>query len=164
MKRRKRTPVLETSARIFIDYERLAEAIVRAEAKAKEDSDNVDSIKRESNVGQISSLPFAIVIGFTFRILAIIGFCFSLLVGVGGNIWIGIHYSWTLGSMLHGVLEMFVLLAVAFVIFVFAILMWAAANDIKNDKDKNYVVTVFSGIISTAALIIAVVAMIKSWK
>ena len=52
---------------------------------------------------------------------------------------------------------------VAFVVIVgmFSLIFRAAANEMAKEKDRDYVVAVFSGIVSFAALIIALVALLK---
>ncbi len=45
--------------------------------------------------------------------------------------------------------------------FLFALLMRACANEISREKDKNYIVALFSGITGFAALIISLVALCK---
>ena len=43
----------------------------------------------------------------------------------------------------------------------YCIIMWKAAKEIEREKDKNFIVSVFSGIVSFAALIVALVALFK---
>lgn len=52
---------------------------------------------------------------------------------------------------------------IAFVVIVgmFSLIFRAAANEMAKEKDRNYVVAVFSGIVSFAALIVALVALFK---
>lgn len=54
-------------------------------------------------------------------------------------------------------------LMVAFVIIVamFSLIFRAAANEMAKEKDRDYVVAVFSGIVSFAALVVALVALLK---
>jgi hypothetical protein len=39
--------------------------------------------------------------------------------------------------------------------------MWKSAKEIETEKDRNYIISVFSGIVSFAALIVALVALFK---
>ena len=52
---------------------------------------------------------------------------------------------------------------VAFIVIVgmFSLIFRAAANEMAKEKDRDYVVAVFSGIVSFAALIVALVALLK---
>lgn len=54
-------------------------------------------------------------------------------------------------------------LMVAFVVIVgmFSLIFRAAANEMAKEKDRDYIVAAFSGIVSFAALIVALVALLK---
>jgi hypothetical protein len=43
----------------------------------------------------------------------------------------------------------------------FALLLRASANEFDKEKDRNYIISVFSGIVSFVALIVALVALFK---
>ena len=140
------------SVNVEIDYDKLAEAIV----KAQEKSDN-------NRYGSpYTSTTFALMISHSFRVIAVVAFPISLLFGF----WL----SYTIVNELlvvgwckyiaYGIT--FVLSAlVSYILGLFAVLFWKSAKEIKVEKDKNYIVSVFSGIVSFAALIIAVIALVK---
>ena len=52
--------------------------------------------------------------------------------------------------------------AALFVVLVlYSFLLWKSAKEIETEKDRNYIISVFSGIVSFAALIVALVALFK---
>ena len=50
-------------------------------------------------------------------------------------------------------------IALLFSLFLYLIVFWGAANDVEQEKDKNYVINVFTGLVSLAALIVAIFAL-----
>ena len=52
-------------------------------------------------------------------------------------------------------------IACVFVIFLLSWILWKSAKEIETEKDRNYIISVFSGIVSFAALIVALVALFK---
>ena len=51
--------------------------------------------------------------------------------------------------------------SIAFVLGIYSAVLWKSAKEIVIEKDKNYIVSVFSGIVSFAALIVALIALFK---
>jgi hypothetical protein len=43
----------------------------------------------------------------------------------------------------------------------YSMLLWKSAKEIEKENDRNYIISVFSGIVSFAALIVALVALFK---
>jgi NADH:ubiquinone oxidoreductase subunit 6 (subunit J) len=46
-------------------------------------------------------------------------------------------------------------------LFLISVMFRGAANDIKREKDRNYIVALFSGIVSFVALIISIIALYR---
>lgn len=46
-------------------------------------------------------------------------------------------------------------------VFIYSVIIWGAANEIEKENDKNFVLAVFSGVVSFAALIIALIPLLK---
>ena len=145
--RRNRTTIINPE----INYERLAEAITKAQQLSDENRSSMYLTK-----------TFALMISLLFRAISIIAAPLSIMFGI----WVYYEIISMLPST--GVMANIVLLisfmvplVVSFILGLFAVLFWRAATEIKNEKDKNYVVSVFSGLISYAALIVAIVALLK---
>ena len=161
-----------------IDYDKLAESIVKANDKASADKEKtknenhskdnqstfqliLDVIlnKRKTN-GQILSSSMAKLMQGLFNFLAIVFFA----LGISG-----------IGFMSRTIYNMFVnhmitynditylisYIFVSVILFLTSFIMRAIANDIGNETDKNYIVSVMSSIVGLAALIVAMIALFK---
>lgn len=51
----------------------------------------------------------------------------------------------------------------AVIILLLALMLRGAANEIDKEKNKHYILEVFSSIVSLSALIVALVALVRSW-
>ena len=136
-----------------IDYKKLAHAIVEAQNDAE---------KQQTERKSFVSNSFAFWISLFFRFVPIFGIAVCII----GFITI-IQYAintavWT--SANNVVANIFALGIVGLFLIAFGaycIIMWRAAKEIEQEKDKNFIVAVFSGIVSFAALIVALVALFK---
>lgn len=156
-----------------IDYDKLAEAIVKAQEKTKEqkESEHVQTKRlrlfraiknilfgKSSKNGMLSSAPFALVVSVVFRLVALIGFGLSLYVPFS-TINTLINASWEIQNVAGNIVTAVYSLIWLLLCFLLAVLFWGAANDVKREKDKNYIIGLFSGIVSVAALIVAIIAL-----
>ena len=144
-------PIAENNNKINveIDYEKLADAIVRAQDKA----DN------ESNV---VSKTLSFMTGSFLRFLSIVGMVIGALLLIGI-----VYYAFTVLTWLDAVSSatnvfmviMIILLAV--VLFLFSRMLYKSAKAIENEKNKQFVVSVFSGVASFAAVLVALIALFR---
>lgn len=101
------------------------------------------------------------IVGVTFRLSAIVLFIFTIFSSVA-LIFVYKDISWAgIGVILVNVLKGILVLAVLIILSLYAILLWGAANEIDREQDKNYIVAIFSGVVSFVALIIGMVALCK---
>lgn len=147
-RRRKNVTVIHNE----IDYNKLAEAIVRAQRRTADESQKVGII----------SCALSDMISLCLRVLSICAFPASI--GIGVCTWIVIadilpENGWL--RILLYVVDFVVSFGLSFGLGVFAATFWKAATEIRREKDRNYVVAVFAGLTSFAALIVALVALIK---
>ena len=136
-----------------IDYDKLAEAIVKAQNEADKPLESKKSFVSNS---------FLFWIALFFKVASILGIVGCMIgVAVLGLYAIDIAVWNTLNDIIANVftLVMFLLLFIAFAAY--CIVMWRAGKEIEQEKDKNFIVAVFSGIVSFAALIVALVALFK---
>lgn len=158
-----------------IDYDKLAEAIVRANATKQEVEEApkekisvkefwktvgmIITNKKVSN-GQLAAGLLSVPMSVLFNTLAVV----AVLAMIGGIIAIvktAFSFSWSAELIFSNVIViLFCLLLIVFVA-VLALYFRGVANEIAAEKDRNYVVDVFSGLTSFAALIVALVALIK---
>lgn len=180
-----------------IDYDKLAQAIAKAQREAQtvteeenadtqpstqvpeepEEAKDTKQAKRlsakefgklvwsiirnkESSDGTIVSGLMAIITSLAFNVSAIIlavGFFVVII-----NIIVGIiHFDWSGGFSLSVFDTIIVNLVLLMCLPVFALIFRAAANEIAQEKDRNFVVAAFSGFVSFAALVVACVALVK---
>lgn len=157
-----------------IDYDKLADAIVRANERAKAQDERPDKktktrffpaiwkiIKGEkSEDGRFLSAPFAIIINALFRTIAIFGILGITLLIIATVYALG-QVSWQGWSIASNIVCILCVLGTSIIVFLYMLMFWGAANDVQHEKDKNYVISVFSGLISLAALIVAIIALYK---
>ena len=169
-----KTPVINNinHLNLEIDYDKLAEAIVKAQEQAKAKAieapeEGKESLLRsiarilkgkKSSDGRFLSAPFAVIISAVYRTIAIIGLIalFVLAVALVRSLTSVVWQGWAI----IGNIAMIVLgIALLFSMFLYLIVFWGAANDVEQEKDKNYVINVFTGLVSLAALIVAIFAL-----
>ena len=52
-------------------------------------------------------------------------------------------------------------LGIIVMFFFYSVMVWGAAKEIEEEKDKNYVLAVFSGVVSFASLVVAIIALFR---
>lgn len=162
-----------------IDYDKLAEAIVKAQTMAKtlpeEDHENKNKFSlwqflkrvwailcnKADTHGNMTVGAFTFPIYVLFKLIAILGFifCLGILVYL---IAFAVGMNW---STFTGIITNIYVIAIAFmcvfILFVYAVMVWGAANEIHEEEDKNYIVAIFSGVVSFVALIVSLVALFQ---
>lgn len=129
-----------------IDYEKLAKAIVTA----------LDNHEQSKNTKSFTTSMFSGICSIVFRIIACCtgGFtiCFFTLPFAKQ---LGLYENEFIVS-LPNILSL-VLCISLFGTFTF--LFWKASDEIANEKDKNYILSMFSSMVSVAAMVIAAVSL-----
>lgn len=136
-----------------IDYDRLADSIIAAQKRATTN----ERIQNRS-----TSKTFAGFVAFFLRGLAIVSLPSIILFGLQlyrlvDTLSLGESYLTTIIK----IVAMVILPLTSFVAGSYAVLLWKSAKEIETENDKNYIVSVFSGLVSFAALVVALVALIK---
>lgn len=159
-----------------IDYDKLAEAIVKAQKNADEEQCNEENktkitlkdymkaigliLRNKGNTqGNLTVSIFVLLISMTFRFIAFTGFSFALT-GVIVAIKCILH-GIDVGNITLSILFAIGLIVLSVIVFLYSVIIWGASHEVEKEKDKNYIVSVFSGIVSFAALIISVIALVK---
>lgn len=151
-----------------IDYDKLAEAIVKAQEKSKSESKPIKKIgfwksvwliirNKEPQNGMKTAFMLAEVMAYIFNIAAIVGAIFS--VGIFASIFM-LEWNISLWSIVVQAIMIAILLLISFSI---ALIFRGIANEIKAEKDRNYITTLFFGFTSLASLIVALVALFKEF-
>ena len=135
-----------------IDYDKLAEAIVKAQDKSN--SKAKEELKYMSGT-------FAIVTATILRCIAVLiagtAFVIPFRLGtmLGSLKWNGFKAS------VINVANIGFETAMIAVLALYSYLLFKCAKEIQTEKDRHYVVSVFSGIVSFVALVVALVALFK---
>ena len=134
------------------DYDKLAEAIVKANNQVEEEANK----SKKFTSGMFSMLAFIIL-----RLIAFLGWiiAFALLFG---SINTFAEMSWsTFPAVAENIFQIICMIAIIVLLILFPLMLWKSAKEIETEKDRNYIISVFSGIVSFAALIVALVALFK---
>ena len=135
-----------------IDYDKLAESIM----KAQEKSENEANRKKKYTSG-----TFAMIISLAFRGVAVLGWLIALstlfvIINMTKSlVWNGLNV------VMGNVFSIALAVALLVVLVLYSFLLWKSAKEIETEKDRNYIISVFSGIVSFAALIVALIALFK---
>ena len=135
-----------------IDYDKLAEAIVKANSQ-------LDAEANKSK--KFTSGMFSISVFVILRVIALLGWivAFTLLIG---SINTFIEMSWNDFSTISGnIFQIIYSITITVLLVLYPLMLWKSAKEIETEKDRNYIISVFSGIVSFAALIVALVALFK---
>lgn len=180
MAKKKRNTVVNNidTVNVEIDYDKLAQAIVKANKLVgnKDVSDEEKDPQKKLNLfkaivqilkgdqdknGRLLSNSFVLLLTLFFKTMAVAGFLFSL-VTIGIYVYYLTEASWSaFSSIVSNIFLLIPVFSVSYCIFLYSVLMWGAGNDIKKEKDKNYIISVFSGITGLAALIVSFIALMK---
>ena len=135
-----------------IDYDKLAEAIVKANSQ----------LDLEANKSKkFTSGMFSISVFVILRVIALLGWiiAFALLIC---SINTFIEMSWNDFSTISGnIFQIIYSITITVLLVLYPLMLWKSAKEIETEKDRNYIISVFSGIVSFAALIVALVALFK---
>ena len=169
---------------VSIDYEKLAEAIIRAQEKVNEKNEtaepplNVEQIPpkkhwwdifpaifsilsgKGSKNGAFTAAPFAWIVSFIYRAIAVLGTVGIVALDVEFVKIIKINVVQGL-SVIGVIIFVIVVAFISFTAFCCMVIFLGASDDIKKEQDKNYIMSVFSGMMSVAALIVAIAALVK---
>ena len=135
-----------------IDYDKLAEAIVKAQEKSENEANRTK---------KFTSGTFTMIISLAFRGVAILGWLIALATPVA-IINMAKSFMWNeVNTVMSNVFSIAFAVALFVVLLLYSFLLWKSAKEIETEKDRNYIISVFSGIVSFAALIVALVALFK---
>lgn len=161
-----------------IDYDKLTKAIVDANVQKNTEEYNEAKSKERLTFGGFFKLIYYIVfnkkqsngtmtsgllsglIALAFNGLAILGLIIFVC-GIFAIANIIKSCDWQPELIANNVAVISLMIAFVVIIGMFSLIFRAAANEMAKEKDRNYVVAVFSGIVSFAALIVALVALLK---
>lgn len=165
-----------------IDYEKLAKAIVKAQQEVEEQK-QIEKLQEENNKVKISTsqmckLIWAVitnkaesngtltssfigsVLSSTFNLIALFGVVVFGL-GIFATVIIIKGFDWTINSMPSNIIMITFYVSFELVVAMIAFIFRCIANEIAKEKDRNYIINVFSAVVAFAAMIVAVAGYAK---
>lgn len=134
-----------------IDYKELAKEIVRA-------NEEIESRKQKSSKVLTSSM--AMLLSLLFAILGVvIGFFTVAIIYAYARLFSTINQTNMECGKIVSLHVLICLLILAMVVTV--IIMMVSAVEIYREKDRNFIMSAFSGVVGFAALVVAVIALFK---
>ncbi len=134
-----------------IDYEKLANAIVLALSKNDERQGSETTIAK--GFSTICSVVFSLLASFT----TIFTIAFAALPIVGLLNPLKYQYDLTIQNAIA-------LIMIVSILSVLSVFLWKASSAILKEKDKNFILALFSSMVSLAAMIIAAVSLFNTVK
>ncbi len=108
-----------------------------------------------------SSFATAIVAGVLsvmFNALFVVGLILTLI-ATAASVQFIFDMTWTMGEYLQNAGIITLMVFICGLMFMISIMFRGAANDLKHEKDRNYIIALFSGMVSFVALIISLIAL-----
>lgn len=160
-----------------IDYDKLAEAIVNAQRKAEEPiEEKVTNVKispklflnsvwyvirnKKSTNGELTIGVLTLIISLIFRFVSYIGFLLSISL-LGTTIYKVFSFDWTGISVFNNVMTILLAVSTSVIIFMYSVMMLGASRETETEKDRNYIIALFSGVVSFVALVVAGIDLFK---
>ena len=111
--------------------------------------------------GQYTKATLVGLMSGALNTMAII-LCLLAIAGVCGTIYQAYIADWSaINLIFSNVVAFVILLLFCVVALIFALVLRGFANEIERETDKNYIVSVFSGLTGFVALIVALIALFK---
>lgn len=165
-----------------IDYEKLARAIVKAQQEVEEEkqTENIQekNCKVKRSASQMRKLIWAVitnkaetngtltssfiggVLSSAFNLIALLSVVVFGL-GVFATVIIVRDFDWSINSISTNIIMIAFCICFELVVAMVAFIFRCIANEIAKEKDRNYVINVFSAVVAFAAMIVAVAGYAK---
>lgn len=134
------------SVNMEIDYDKLAEAIVKAQEKANEKY----SVSRELMKFVITPIFWILTVFSGVLSITFFAFLFASAKDLLSN------ENWVAGG-----LSLLFVFFVALFTLILTVFLGLTAKEIDEENDRNYIASIFSNIVAIVALIVALIALIK---
>lgn len=113
-----------------------------------------------SDGSRYTTAIFTSLLGSFFDTLALLGLI-AFIVIICSTVKQIRAWSWNCETIWGNIFQLISTGVFLMLIFLFALMFRGASNDMKQEKDRNYIIALFSGVVSFAALIVALVALVK---
>lgn len=162
-----------------IDYERLENTIANAIKKSEEPIEKANNTQKFSLFSYFRALFiilfnkkethgltnsfFTFIVSVVFKLFGYLGCLISFAICIY-TIYHSFCIDWSLElikSCMIEFLSYLLFFVISVVVFSLSVLLVGASREIEKEKDKNYIIAIFSGIVSFSALVVALVALFK---
>lgn len=168
--------------KLEIDYDKLAQAIVKANRLAEKTEHEQAEGERKGNafarfwknVGKLLTgkykvegehwitVVFSVILSAIFFVVGWLGFICSISM-FGYFFYYAIKVlTWTGAEVIaQNIFSLMLELVIIFLTFLISLMMIGAGREAQKSKDKNFIVGAFSGMVSLVALIVSLIALVK---
>lgn len=178
MKSKYRKKRIRNSAQnaVEIDYDKLANAIVKANRMADKEELQPEAqektkvnffkglwrlIKGDIDTEEQMTLGlFSLILSGFFFVIAIISFIFSVY-GAYSLIVQAIKFEWIYGQIINNIVFIVLTALSLIIIFLISIITLCASREVEKSKDKNFIFNAFSSVVGLIALVVALLALKK---
>ena len=150
-----------------IDYDKLADAIVKAQNIVKEENKPTKKIgfwkavgqtiiNKEAKNGKRTAILLAEIMNVIFNFMAIVAFLFAI-----STIVVSVQkLNWNM-DFWQIVAQLFIIAGFVIASLATSLIFRAVANEISAEKDRSYIITLFFGFTSLASLVVALISLFK---
>lgn len=117
-------------------------------------------LNKSDTKGRFTSGLFTLMTSIILKSISLVGIIFSVL-GIPISIYVTYKAISNGNEWLVSIIIEFVVIFIFIILFLFMIIVWGASNEIEREEDRNFIVSLFSGIVSFAALVVAIIALVK---
>lgn len=110
--------------------------------------------------GRYTVGTFSFLLYMLFKAIGGVGMLATVLIGFS-DIIAGISYIKNGGNEMRQIIFFLGVLVLMVMFFLYSVMVWGAAKEIEKETDKNYVLAVFSGVVSFASLIFTIMQFLK---
>lgn len=119
-------------------------------------------VNKYDTKGELGANSFALILCVIYRMLAIISLLFIIPWCIGSYNYFANSKCDSFANCFANIIVGILVLAVIIILIITFVLLLGIAREIIYEKDRNYIVATFSGVVSFAALIIAVISLFKN--
>ncbi len=143
-----------------IDYDKLAEAIVKAQHQevVLTNDENTDDNKNKKTY---TSKMLGIICSFIFRIIAGFGAAIFIMLIIAIFMYFNLSQYATENGIFNTVFFIIFYVFLCAITGVLSFFLFKSADEIEIETDKHYIVSMFSSLVCVAALIVSLVALFK---
>ena len=135
---------------VVIDYDKLAEVIVKAEKKVEDNDD-----KKIKHLFSLHKNGTAML----YKVLGIIGYIFSILFVIAMMI-VPVMLDWSSATkIIDNIITYLVLIVIIIFIVVFSVMLHKSSDEIETIKDKQLLISLSTSLTGFIALVVAIIAI-----